>query len=147
MTFYPRDATPKFIQRPRYWAGGIGIIAFVLDGVLTDPVLFERTYDTYHHVYPIITQWLQIVIGSAWLFLYEIPLIWKKEKCENLVCWICGYHVRGIMGDTCPECGFNEVKRGIEAAKRTYGFCWLVGPSCRLLQTKMKRNGSRHRGG
>lgn len=137
---YNRDQTPRFIQRPRYITGVILLCSFVVSSIVTDPIWFERFYDDYRAWFPLANKLVIFGVGLAWLILFEIRLIWKKERCNNQVCHHCGYNVRGISSDTCPECGFDEVARGVRAAKRTYGFAFVVGPICKGIQQRLKES-------
>ncbi len=133
---YPTDGPPKYIQKPRFWAGVMGFMCVALHLFLNDPIWFESLQDQYGFAYPWITNGILITIYGTWLIAYEWPRIWKKELFHNEICWRCGHCVKGISDDTCPECGYDEVARGIQASRRTHGFLWLVGPACKYIQRR-----------
>jgi len=70
------------------------------------------------------TPGVQLGILVVWLPI-EISRVYRKERHHNNLCRSCGYDVRKLTADRCPECGCPDLAEGRAQLERIHGFLWI----------------------
>ncbi len=129
------DRPPRYIQRPRnFWTivlWFLWVVYFSLRGARLNEKFFEFLSYT-----ALVSMAITLVPFALWS-ISEIPRIWRKECLKNQICWKCGYSVRDLPSNVCPECGFDRIAEGVEAAKECYGVLWIGWLFRRILKNRV----------
>jgi len=132
----------KYIWRPRYWAccvaGGASLLLLGYQ-LLTQEYLPEL----YRKSYPY-DRWIGwgVSLGALVVWLpVEISRVYRKERHHNNLCRSCGYDVRKLTADRCPECGCPDLAESRAQLEQTYGFLW-IGALFRAFFSRRDKQGA-----
>jgi len=123
---YPKPTHPRYLWRPRWWAGGVGLCCGAIDlgyQILTQEYFPELNRRSMPYI-----SWagLGVVPGILAVWLpFEISRVYRKERHHNNLCRSCGYDLRKLTADRCPECGCPDLAESRRQLEQTYGFLWI----------------------